>query len=149
MIKVVCVVLVLAFLFAGCSIEENCSRIKAIFNDHDLEHSGFGLLFFFSIQSCPPCMEISHIFGEKVYGIPVIGVLSKSDENELERIKAISAFPVVLMSKKYRDYQPLLSPSLVAVDRFGRVLMILPGLPGQNEYLDKLLLSLVPKALSF
>jgi len=80
-------------------------------------------------------------------GIPVIGVLSQDDSAELEAIQAKYPFPIEAMSEKFDKYKPLLSPCLVAIDRYGRQLMVLPGLEGQDEYIDKILLKLVAKAL--
>jgi len=113
-----------------------------------LQNCGYGLIFFFSKHNCPPCMDVVLKLNEMANNIPIIGVLDQQDSGDIESIRRDYAFPVEIMREKYLNYLPFLSPCLVAVDQQGRVLMVLPGLRGQEEYFEQIALELAAKAIS-
>lgn len=91
-------------------------------------------------------MEVVEALNQMAEGIPIVGVLDRRDAGEIEEVKSRYIFPIERMSDQFLFCQPLLSPSLVAVDQNGRVLMTLPGLPGQKEYIKQILWELSSKA---
>lgn len=92
-------------------------------------------------------MDVTETLNQMAEGIPIIGVLDRRDAVEIEEVKSRFTFPIELMSEHFLFFRPLLSPSLVAVDGRGRVLMTLPGLPGQKEYIKQILWELSAKAI--
>jgi len=93
-------------------------------------------------------MDVSDELNSLAKGIPIVGVIAVADESALEKLSEDYSFPIRLMNDEFQRYTPLLSPSLVAVDRKGRLLMILPGLSGQDDYIQRILWELSARALN-
>lgn len=143
------VILAFSVLFSlACSQEDRTKTPNPAFDAEKFNNCGYGLLFFFTTHSCQPCMDVTEKLNELADGVPIIGVLDHRDETDLKAHQGRYAFPVELMKKEYDRYRPICSPGLVAVDRQGRIIMILPGLPDQDDYISPLLWELSAKALS-
>ena len=140
------VLLSLALFFAGCT---KCKEdgIRFIYTEK-MRNCGYGLLFFFSSQSCPSCMDVAEELSFLAKGIAILGVIDKRDESALEELRKRYLFPICLMDDGLKPYRPILSPSIVAVDRKGRILMILPGLSGQGDYIQRILWELSAKSMN-
>lgn len=143
-------ILLVSIFFLGCSQRQSISLpIADIFPDAEkMQNSGFGFIFFFSPNNCVPCLDVSRKVNEISVSVPVVGVVADCYDDELENLKTKYVFPIMPLSDKFKDFVPLLSPALVAVDKKFRVLMVLPGLSGQDEYIEKIVWELAAKALS-
>jgi hypothetical protein len=122
-------------------------KMTDLFDAEKVKNCGYGLLFFFSPHSCPPCMDVVVKLNELAHGLPIIGVVDPTDLNDVKKMSGRFSFPIEAMCSKFLTYTPLLSPSLVAIDRHGRILMTLPGLPDQDGYIEQILWELTPKAM--
>lgn len=105
------------------------------------------LYVFFSKNNCPDCLEIIDVLNQLPPHFAVFGIVPENelrDENELRRITK-AAFPLLNFSK-YKKYVPWDAPTIVGVSPAkGDILFILPGVPGEKDYLGKYLDALYPK----
>lgn len=138
----------LYLFFISCQSKKLTKLDFDCFDGEKLQNCGFGLLFFFSVHSCPPCMDVTETLNQMAEGIPIIGVLDRLDTEEIEEVKSRYAFQIELMSEQFLFCKPLLTPSLVAIDKNGRILMTLPGLPDQEKYIKQILWELSSKAIA-
>jgi len=135
------------FCLMGCQKYANNPDLVDLFDQKELQQCGFGLIVFLSAHSCQTCMSGVQKLNEKTTGIPMIGVLDPRDRGDLAAMREAYTFRLEVMDDRFKPYAPLLSPSFVAVDRHGRILMMLPGLPDQDRYIQEILWQLVPKAI--
>jgi hypothetical protein len=102
---------------------------------------------FFSKSNCPDCLEIIELLNNLPPYFAVFGIVPENelmDEKELRRITN-AAFPLMSVSK-YREYIPWYAPTIVGVSPAkGDILFILPGVPGEKEYLGNFLDALYTK----
>lgn len=104
------------------------------------------LYVFFSKQNCTDCLDIIDVLNELPPHMTVLGLVPDhelKDETEL-REKTGAAFPLV-SDFKYKKYIPWFSPAIVGVSPQGDVVFVLPGVPGEKEYLQKFIDSLYEK----
>ncbi|NIR04015.1 MAG: hypothetical protein GTN82_01150 [Candidatus Aminicenantes bacterium] len=104
------------------------------------------LYVFFTKRNCIDCLEIIGALNNlppqfKVFGIVLEHELK--DEKELRRLTG-AAFPLMSASK-YKKYIPWYTPSITGVSPTGDILFVLPGVPGEKEYLSNFLDSLYAK----
>jgi hypothetical protein len=105
------------------------------------------LYVFFSKSNCPDCLEIIDVLNNLPPYFAVYGIVPENelkDENELRRITK-AAFPLMSVSK-YRKYVPRYAPTIVGISPpTGDILFILPGVPGEKDYLRTFLDNLYNK----
>lgn len=106
------------------------------------------LFVFFSKRNCRDCLEYIEALNHLPPEFNVIGVVSKAElENEKElRSLTKAAFPLI-SNPKFKKFIPLYSPTTVGVSPKGNILFVLPGVPGEKEYLTNFLFSLYTKLM--
>ncbi len=108
----------------------------------------FYIYMFFSKRNCHDCLRVIDVLNELPDYFVVRGIVSERElgnEKELREITG-AKFELEPMSKKYRKFLPIYSPTIYGVDERGIVYFILPGVPAEKEYLKKFLLSFYYKA---
>ena len=144
---VICCIALILFLFCCQNARQNKEFENPYFQDSEkFQNVGFGLILFLSPNSCPACLSVVGKLNDLAKGVPILGVVDRFSENEIREMQNQFKFPLKAITKVYKTITPLLSPSLVAVDRKGRILMILPGLPEQESYIEKIVWELSTKA---
>lgn len=109
------------------------------------------LYVFFSKKNCQDCLGI----------IEVINMLPPSQfvvkgvvpENEFENIKEIrtitgATFPIV-GEGRFKTLIPKYTPSVVGLSKKSDLFFILPGVPGEKDYLEKFLYSVYQKVYPY
>ncbi len=102
------------------------------------------LYFFFSKNNCPDCLKIIESLNNLPRHFNVSGIVPeeelKEEERELRRLTR-GGFPL-MSSKKYKKYIPPYSPAIMGVSTDGEIIFVLPGVPGEEKYLENFLDSL-------
>lgn len=96
------------------------------------------LFLFFSKDDCLSCLvEMVDVLNALPPEFCVAGIASvekPGDEQELRRLSGAS-FPIYRF-QKFKKYLPWNTPTLFGVSPAGKIIFILPGIPGQGDYLD-------------
>ena len=105
------------------------------------------LIFFFSIDNCFPCLSIIETLNNLPSQYKVIGLVPEKEINFEDEVRKITNARFELKSYEgLRKFRPNYYPSLFGVSQKGNILFILPGVPGQDEYLRQFLESFLHKA---
>ncbi len=109
------------------------------------------LYIFFSQANCHVCMEAIEILNHLPSQFPVAGIVPwKELENETQlREKTGAKFDLIPFKKSYRPFVPNYSPSIFGVARNGKILFVLPGVPGEGDYLYNFLTEFYGKSLQY
>ncbi|NIN20888.1 MAG: hypothetical protein GTN82_23350 [Candidatus Aminicenantes bacterium] len=113
--------------------------------DKEVEVTLF-LYVFFTKRNCIDCLEIMDALNNLPPQFVVFGIVPErelKDEKELRR-KTGAAFPLV-SAVKYKKYIPWYTPTIIGVSPKGDIIFVLPGVPGEKEYLLNFLDSLYMK----
>ena len=104
------------------------------------------LYVFFSKNNCIDCFEVIGVLNNLPPHFRVFGVVPEDqlkEEKELRRITT-ATFPL-LSPAKYKKHIPWCTPTIIGVSPKGNIVFILPGVPGEKEYLQDFLESLYTK----
>lgn len=112
----------------------------------------FYLFLFFSKHDCPSCLdEMVKVLNKLTPPFCPAGIVpgeELKDERELRRLKGVS-FPLYSF-REFKKYLPVYTPTLFGVSPSGKVIFVLPGVPGQKSDLKNTLESISGKLyLSF
>lgn len=104
------------------------------------------LYIFFKKNNCHDCLEIIHVLNNLPPQFIVTGIVPENElDNEKDlRIKTGAVFPL----KSVNDYEkhiPWYTPTILGVSPKGKILLTLPGVPREKEYLEKFLDALYGK----
>lgn len=104
------------------------------------------LYVFFTKKNCRDCMEFIEVLNELPPQYIVTGIVPESELKEETELRSITraAFPLESLGK-YKKYIPWYAPGTVGVSYKGDILFVLPGVPGEKEYLETFLDSLYGK----
>jgi len=98
----------------------------------------FYLFLFFSKNDCIPCIvEIVKVLNTLPSHFFVAGIAPAEElknEQELRRLTEAS-FPLY-SNKEFKKYLPWHTPTLFGVSPSGKIIFVLPGITGQEVYLD-------------
>ncbi len=104
------------------------------------------LFVFFSKKNCIDCMEFIEVLNELESHFVVSGIVPENeigDEEEIRRLTG-ATFPLVSASR-YRKFVPFYTPAVMGVSPKGDIVFLLPGVPGEKEYIRNFLGSLYQK----
>ena len=95
-------------------------------------------------------MEIVEVLNRLQEPFVVIGVVSDLElkDEALLRKKTGVKFPLVSNSK-YKMYIPRYSPAIVGTSQKGEIFFVMPGVPGEKEYIENFLYGLYYKLLPY
>ena len=107
------------------------------------------LIFCFSIRSCSPCLEIIETLNRMPQEYKVIGLIPGEELEVEEELRRITSARFELRSlDRFKRFQPNYAPTLFGVGKGGEIFFVLPGVPGENNYLDVFLDSFLHRANS-
>ena len=99
------------------------------------------LFLFFSKKDCIPCLlqcvEILNTLPSQFIAAGIVPEEELNDEPGL-RSKTGASFPFYSY-KKYRKYLPWHTPTLFGVSPSGKIIFVLPGVQGQEAYLENII----------
>lgn len=105
------------------------------------------LVLFFSIKNCDPCLKIIETLNTLDRPFWVIGLVPDEELGLMERIRQETHAQFEIRGrKKFRRFRPNYYPTLYAISRRGKIFLVLPGVPGENQYLKDLLESFARRA---
>ena len=107
------------------------------------------LFFFFSRHHCPVCLEAIGILNQLPPQFVVTGIVPVGElENEADFRKATGAmFNLKHFKESYRRFTPHYAPAIFGVKANGDILFVLPGVPGEKQYLYDFLVSFYSKSM--
>jgi hypothetical protein len=107
------------------------------------------LIFCFSARNCFPCLEIIETLNRLPVEYKVIGLVPEEELKDEEELRKITFARFELRSLgKFKKFQPNYAPTLIGTGKRGEIFFILPGVPGENNYLEIFLESFMHKASS-
>ena len=109
----------------------------------------FYLFIFFSRNNCQNCLEAIRVLNELPSPFVVTGIVPVEElENEADlRGTTGASFKLVSFKESYKKFNPYYAPTLLGVSGKGRILFVLPGVPGQEEYLNNFLVEFYGKSI--
>jgi hypothetical protein len=107
------------------------------------------LYFFFSKHHCPICLEAIDVLNGLPPQFVVTGIVPVGElENEAGFRNATGVtFRLVSFRESYRKFTPHYSPAIFGVKANGDILFVLPGVPGEKEYLYDFLISFYSRSI--
>lgn len=122
-------------IYQGFPIDSN-NKLSEIGDDV------FYLYYFFSYKDCKPCLETLGVLNRISSPFKIIGVIPSDEVADVTFIKKefgieFSIIPI----KNFKKFRPPYSPSLVGVDKQGRIHFVIPSVPYQSDYLENFLYS--------
>lgn len=109
------------------------------------------LYVFFSKKNCQDCLGIIEVLN--VLPPSQFAVKGVVPDKELEDIKEIRTITGATFSiegdEKFRKIIPKYTPAVVGLSKKSDLFFILPGVPGEMEYLEKFLYSVYQKVYPF
>lgn len=105
------------------------------------------LYVFFSKQNCHDCLEVLQVLNDLPPHFIVTGVVPDNELKNEKELRAITGaiFPLTSISKIGKNHLPWYSPTIVGVSPNGKIIVSLPGVPREKEYLKTFLESLYGK----
>lgn len=146
----ICVIVVLSFMYKASKspilgkfpIENELKNIST-------DELPLLIYIFFSRHSCPNCLEAIHVLNELSPPFFVTGIVPGEElKNEVELRKTTgAAFNLVGFNESYKKFTPHYMPAIFGVGRDGKILFVLPGIPGENKYLHEFLINFYGKSV--
>jgi hypothetical protein len=104
------------------------------------------LYVFLSQHNCHDCLQIIDTLNSLPPYFVVTGIAPYKELQNEKEFRAITgaAFPLVPVTK-YKKFTPWYAPSIVGVSPYGDILFVLPGVPGEKDYLLQFLLNMYGK----
>lgn len=104
------------------------------------------LYVFFSKRNCIDCLEIIDALNNLPPQFVVFGIVPEHELKEEKELRRLTGAAFHLLSaSNYKKYIPWYTPSILGVSPEGDILFVLPGVPGEKEYLLNFLDSLYGK----
>ena len=107
----------------------------------------FYLYYFFSYKDCQPCLETLSVLNRISSPFRIVGVTPDDEVTEANFIKKEFGIEFnIIPIKNLKKFRPPYSPSLVGVDKHGRIHFVIPSVPHQREYLENFLYNFFERA---
>lgn len=107
------------------------------------------LFFFFSRHHCPVCLEAIEILNQLPPQFVVTGIIPVNElQNEADFRNATgAAFKLMSFKESYKRFTPHYAPTVFGVKANGDILFVLPGVPGEKEYLYDFLINFYSRSI--
>jgi len=107
------------------------------------------LFIFFSQHNCHVCLEAIQVLNELPPPFVVTGIVPGEElKNETElRTNTGAAFNLTRLKDHHRRFYPHYTPAIFGVTGSGRILFVLPGVPGEKKYLYNFLINFYGKSI--
>jgi hypothetical protein len=136
---IVCLLVSLSFHYKNFKISNNAVLhefpISMLSKNPNIEYPVY-LFLFFSKSNCRDCLDTFAFLNRLGPPFIVVGVAPDEElANEAELRNQTGVTFKILGLNKYKKYAPLYGPSLLGVSGKGRILFLIPGIPGQAQCL--------------
>ena len=107
------------------------------------------LYIFLSRNNCPDCLDAIQVLNELPPTFVVTGIVPVSDlKNETDfRNTTGAAFKLTGFKNAHKRFNPNYTPAIYGVSGGGKILFIIPGVPGENKYLYDFLVNFYSKSV--
>ena len=146
----ICIAVLMSFLYK----DSKTPRLRnfPIENETEIITPGEPSLYlyiFLSRNNCPDCLEAIQVLNELQPPFVVTGIVPM---NELKdeagfRNTTGAAFRLIGFKNAHKRFNPNYTPAIYGVSRGGKILFIIPGVPGESKYLYDLLVSFYSKSI--
>jgi len=106
------------------------------------------LYIFFSKHNCPSCLEAVQVLNELPPPFVVTGIVPAEElknETGLRRTTG-AAFNLISSKERHKKFTPNYTPAIFGVAGNGKILFVLPGVPGEKKYLYNFLVNFYGKS---
>jgi len=147
---IVCIVVIFSFVYKDSHAPilnklpvENQRRINAP------GEPTIYLYFFFSRYHCPVCLEAIEVLNELPSQFVVTGIVPPGEMNKESEFRNATgaAFNLTTYKESFKRFTPRYAPALFGVSGNGDILFILPGVPGEKEYLYDFLIEFYSRSI--
>jgi thiol-disulfide isomerase/thioredoxin len=138
---IVFIVVLSSFLYKDSKIRIFNNFPVSETNNMLINEKPLNIFLFFSVNNCPSCLSMIPILNSLPKDqFRVIGVVNNNEliDEEILRKKTKAKFELKSV-KQFKQYIPYYWPSIMGVDRKGKIYFVLPAVPGESEYLEEFL----------
>lgn len=108
---------------------------------------GINLFFFFSMNNCVPCLGAIETLNSLRGKYKILGVIPMKEFAYMKEVRlATNAEFDIIGNAAFSKYKPNYLPTLIGVNNRGDILFVIPGVPGESEYLKELIEEFVRRA---
>lgn len=134
----VCIIVIFSFVYKDSHAPvlnkfpvENLRRVNAP------GESPLYLYFFFSRHHCPVCLEAIEVLNALPSQFVVTGIVPPGELNKESEFRSATgaAFNLIPFNESFRRFTPRYAPALFGISANGEILFVLPGVPGEKNYL--------------
>lgn len=107
------------------------------------------LYIFFSRNNCPDCLDVIKVINELPHPFVVTGIVPVNElKNEADLRNTTGAtFNLIGFKDAHKSFKPHYTPAIYGVSGSGKILFILPGVPGEKKYLYDFLINFYGKSI--
>ncbi len=107
------------------------------------------LFIFFSKNNCHVCLEAIRVLNGLGAPYVVTGIVPVKELWDEAGLRGVSGaeFPLVSIGREHVKFNPHYTPSIFGVSARGRILFVLPGVPGEGKYLHDFLTNVYSRTL--
>ncbi|UCH97680.1 MAG: hypothetical protein JSV88_12750 [Candidatus Aminicenantes bacterium] len=107
------------------------------------------LYIFFSRNNCPDCLDAIQALNELNPPFVVTGIVPVNElKNEADLRNTTGAvFNLIGFKDSHKPFNPSYKPAIYGVTGSGKILFILPGVPGEKNYLNDFLINFYSKSI--
>jgi hypothetical protein len=148
----VCIALLLSFMYkASISPVLKNFPIEGIEEKSAAMEPSIYLFIFFSRHNCNVCLEAIEVLNELKLPFIVTGIVPEEELKDERGFRNTTgaAFHLISNNGSYRKFNPNYQPTIYGVSGSGRIFFVLPGVPGEKEYLKNFLMNFYTRILDY
>ena len=107
------------------------------------------LYIFFSRNNCPDCLEAIQVLNELHPPFEVKGIVPGNELKNIADLKNTTGatFKLIGFKDAHKPFNPNYTPSIFGVSGSGKILFIIPAVPGEKKYLYDFLVNFYSKSV--
>jgi hypothetical protein len=109
------------------------------------------IYIFLSRNDCPDCLEAIQVLNKLPTPFIVTGIVPVKELKDEPGFRSTTnaAFKLIGFKKAHKRFNPNYTPAIYGVSGDGKILFILPGVPGESKYLYDFLVNFYSKSVEF
>jgi hypothetical protein len=107
------------------------------------------LYIFFSRNNCPDCLDAIQVPNKLQPPFVVTGIVPRSELKNGDDLRNTTGaiFKLIGFKDAHKQFNPNYTPSIYGVSGSGKILFILPGVPGEKKYLYDFFINFYSKSI--
>jgi hypothetical protein len=143
------IIFIIGSLFFKYFVSNNILFTRFPVNKIESDTPSLYLFIFFSKKNCHDCLEIIDVLNKLPPRFKVTGVIPDSEIDSIKEIRFhTGAAFTIEPQRKFKRFVPRYMPTIIGASAMGEIYFVLPGVPGEKEYLQDFLNSMYYKLLS-